>query len=219
MMVRHRGLLAPPRRFSSVPERFQDFCHFQGIPKAEGYAFQNSLSHIGPGGVHAHADEHGADVRIIVWGAFSHQIGEEKHLIFSRFTDLRLFRRIVIGVQDVFRPPFIAGGGAEHTAHQMVMPVCVGEGMQRIVTVHAEGIAGNKDGAGGAKGNIAAGISHRSGAHSCRRVVAGAGDYFYFRREGQLRGDVRAQSSGYLIAFVQSWQLIFCDVTQIQHFL
>ena len=58
----------------------------------------------------------------------------------------RLFRGVLPGADDFLHPPLVAGGGGEHTAHQVVIPIRVGEGMQGVVAVHAEGFAGNKDG-------------------------------------------------------------------------
>ena len=59
-------------------------------------------------------------------------------MIFSKLFDLTLFTAEILRFQDILHPPFITGSGAQHTAHQMIMPVRMRKGMQCIIFIHAE---------------------------------------------------------------------------------
>ena len=59
----------------------------------------------------------------------------------------RLFRCKFAGFQNFLHPPFVAACGGEHTAHQMVMPVSVGEGVEGIVRIYPKCFTGNEDSA------------------------------------------------------------------------
>ena len=62
------------------------------------------------------------------------------------FRDAGLFPGVILCPQDLVHPPLVAGRGRKHAAHQVVVAVRVGKGMQRVVPVHTEAAAGNKDG-------------------------------------------------------------------------
>ncbi len=56
-----------------------------------------------------------------------------------------LFCRIIFCLKDFIHPPFIAGCGAEHAAHQMILPICMRKSMQCIVLIYSEFFTGDKD--------------------------------------------------------------------------
>ena len=60
------------------------------------------------------------------------------------FLDGRLLRAMVGSAKDFFQQPFVAAGGTEHTAHQMVTAIRVSKGMEGIGAVHAEIPGGDK---------------------------------------------------------------------------
>ena len=73
--------------------------------------------------------------------AFPHQIRQIEHLILPKLRDIRLLRREILRLQDIFIPPFVAGRRAQHTPHKMIMPIRMGEGMQRVILVYTERLA------------------------------------------------------------------------------
>ena len=109
----------------------------------------------------------------------THQIRQEVNVIFAKLRDRRLLCPIVLRADDLVHPPLIAGRRTQHAAHQMVMSVRMGKGMQRIIFIHCKLIGGNKDRSARSKGNIALTVSNCSGSHCCRSIISCTGNYFY----------------------------------------
>src|SRR5699024_6220469 len=103
----------------------QRFCNLKGVPDSEGYTFQNCLSHICSGAVHGQSDKGSSGIRIIVRRPLSHEIRQEEDVILSQLLNLCLFSTVVLCADDLVHPPFIAGSCTQHTAHQMIVTVCV----------------------------------------------------------------------------------------------
>ena len=153
--------------------------------------------------------------------ALSHQIGQEEYVILSKllYLDVLLLAAVILCAQYFVHPPFIAGRRAEHTAHQMVVSVRVGEGMKGVVLIHAEFLAGNENRARGSKGNIAGPVSDGSRSHGCRRVVPGSRRDFYVLRQAEPFCKLRLQSADRLIALKNLRQLVFLHAADFHHFL
>ena len=88
----------------------------------------------GSRGVHAHANEGSAGIRIVVGRTLAHQIRKEEHMIFSKLRDLLLLclhNRFVPMISSIHH--LLQEAAAEHTAHQMIFAIRVGKGMKGIV--------------------------------------------------------------------------------------
>ena len=72
-------------------------------------------------------------------------------MIFSKLRDILLLACIILRSDDLVHPPLVAGSSTEHAAHEMIFAVRMGEGMKRIVAVHAEILAGYENGSGGSE--------------------------------------------------------------------
>ena len=141
-------------------------------------------------------------------------------MVFSQLVsgDGSLFFTVPVRMVDVLHQPLVAGGGAEHAAHQMIPAVGMSKGMQGVVFIHPEGIGGNENRAGGTQGNVAASPAHHAGAHGSGGVVprsgadpAGIGNPQRFCHLGSYR------THG-LVAFIEPGHLVFPDTADRQHF-
>ena len=63
----------------------------------------------------------------------------------AQLPDLSLSSCIVLRSENIVHPPFVAGSGAEHAAHQMIPPIRMGESVKRIVIVHAKAFGRNEN--------------------------------------------------------------------------
>ena len=117
---------------------------------------------------------------------FSHEIGQEIHVILSEIFNARLLRPILFGSDDIVHPPLIAGSGAEHASHEMIMTVRVGEGVQRVMLIHPEVPTGDEDRSGGSERNIALSVPYGAGTHRSRGVIPRAGGHRHMIRQTQL---------------------------------
>ena len=153
--------------------------------------------------------------------SFSHQVGQEEYVILSKlfYLDVLLLAAVIFCTQYFVHPPLIAGRRAEHTAHQMVVPVRVGEGMKGVVLIHTEFLAGNENRARGPKGYVAGPVSDSSCSHSCRRIVPGSRRDFYVLRQAELFCKLRLQGTDRLIALKNLRQLAFLHAADFHHFL
>ena len=157
--------------------------NFKGIADGKGYTFQNSLRHVGSRGIHCHTNERAAGVRIVVGRALSHEIGQEKDMVFAKLCDVLLLACIILCSDDLVHPPLVAGSCAEHAAHKVIFAVCMGESVKRIVAVYAELFTGNENGSGGSEGNIALAIADCSGSNSRCCIVSGSRSHFDVLRQ------------------------------------
>ena len=85
----------------------------------------------------------------------------------------QLLPSIILCLENIIHQPFVAACCRQHTAHQMIPAVRMGKAMQGIVCIHTKGLRGNKNGTGGAKGNVAGTVTHRSSSHCCCRIITG----------------------------------------------
>lgn len=189
----------------------QAFRHLKGIADGKRNALQHGLRHVGAGGVHGHADECGAGVCVVDGAALSHQVGQEEHVVFAQLLrgDLPFLALIVRGADDLILPPFVAGRGREHAAHQMPAAVRVGKGVQAVGGVHAEFARRDEDGARGAQGDVAVAVAHRARTHGGRRVVAGTGAHHNALGQAQCRRSLRQQRADGGKTLVQARHLRF----------
>ena len=138
-------------------------------------------------------------------------------MILAQLPDGFLLSGIVFRPDDPVHPPFVAGRGAQHTAHQMIMSVCVREGMQGVVSVHTEFFRGDKDRAAGPQRNVAHAVSHGTGPHGCRRIISGSCHDLCRLRNLQLCRNLRQHRTDRLVGFVDPRQLFLADAADIQH--
>ncbi len=195
------------------------FRHLQRIPKRKSNALKYCLGHIRSGGVHGHPYKSSPCVRIIMRGTLSHQIREKIYMVFAQLLNALLLPGIVFRPDNILHPPLIAGRRAEHTAHQMIVAVRMGERMERIESVHTEFFGGNKNRSAGAQGNIAHSFAHGSGSHRRRRVIPGASRHLNGGRNAKLRRDVLLHRSHTLVALEKLRQHFLADAADIAHFL
>ena len=146
-----------------------------------------------------------------------HQIGKKIYLIFPQFFYSFLFFLIVLRGKNFIHPPFIAGGSAEHTAHQMIMTVRMSERMQRIVRIHSKVFRRNKDCSTGSQRNITSIIPHSSRTHCRCCIISGSGGDLYLGRKSQRFRQLRFQSSYRLITFIKIRKLISGNPGNIHH--
>ena len=66
-------------------------------------------------------------------------------MVFTKLCDSLLFCRIILCADDLIHPPFITACCRKHTAHQMIMAVCMCKCVQRIVLIYTEFLRGDKD--------------------------------------------------------------------------
>ena len=130
-----------------------------------------------------------------------------------------LFRVVVCGFENVLHEPFIAGGCAEHTAHQVVAAVGMGKGVERVIPVDAEFLRGDEYGAGGAQADVAAARAHNAGSHSGRGIVSCAGTDSHGFGNAKKLGDLRLHGADTFIAFEELRHLSFRDAADGEHFL
>ena len=130
----------------------------------------------------------------------------------------RLLGGIIRGLEDVLHKPFVAGGGGEHTAHQVIPPVGMGKGVESMVGVHPEMVRRDEDGAGGAQGDVAAALPYRSGAHGSGGIVSSSGSHPNRLRQAQFLGHLWQEGPHSLVALIQAGHLAFLQSTQGQHF-
>ena len=100
----------------------------------------------------------------------------------------------------------------------MVIPVRVVEGMQRVIPVHKELSAGNKNGPGGPQREITLSVSHSSRSYSRSSVIPCSGSHNHRKRQAQLPGDFAFDRSYLLIALIQLGQLFPRYAAQLHHF-
>ena len=153
--------------------------YLQRISQTKSNTFQDCLGHFLSCCIHRHADEHGSCVRIIVGRTLTHQIRKKIDMIIPQLRNSRLLRAIIFGFQNFFIPPFIAGCRTEHAAHQVVMTIRMGKGMQCIVFIHTEMLTGNENCSGSPQRNIAFAFSHCTCSHCRCCIIAGTGNNFY----------------------------------------
>ena len=97
------------------------------------------------------------------------------------------------------------------------MAVGMGEGVQGVVGVHAEFVAGDENGAAGAQADVAAAVLDGAGAHSRGGVVARARDHLHIFRQAPGLGGLGGQIAHHLIALIEPGQLAFAHAADIQH--
>ena len=140
-------------------------------------------------------------------------------MIFTQFRNSRLLRAIIFGFQNFFIPPFIAGCRTEHAAHQVIMTIRMGKGMQRIVFIHTKMLTGNENCSGSPQRNIAFAFSHCTCSHCRCCIIAGTGNNFYIFRKAQFLCDFLFQCTHHFIALIKLWQHFSCNTADIKHFL
>ena len=91
------------------------------------------------------------------------------------------------------------------------------EGMQCIVFVNAEVFAGDEDGSGSSKGDVALSITNSSCSDCCCRIVACSCYDFDVCRESEFFCNFWFQCSDNFPAFVQFRKLFFLNVADLHH--
>ena len=196
----------------------EGFCNFKGIPQGKGNALEHRLRHVRAARIHRHSNKGASRIRIIMRRTLTHQIRQEVNVIFAKLRDRRLLCPIVLRADDLVHPPLIAGRRAQHTAHQMVMSIRMGKGMQRIIFIHCKLIGGNKDRSARSERNIALTVSNCSGSHCCRRVIPCTCCYLYGFRQTEVLRDFGEQRADCLIAFIDLCKLFFMNTADLTHF-
>ena len=140
-------------------------------------------------------------------------------MILAKPGDWLLFLRIFIGADDVLHPPLVAGCRAEHTAHQMIVAVRMGKGMQGIEFIHSELLGGDKNGSTGTKGNVTHTLSNCACSHRCCRIITGACRHLDGCGNAEFLCDFFFHRTHTFIAFKQLWQHIHTDAADLTHFL
>ncbi len=129
----------------------------------------------------------------------------------------RLLPRVVLCAHNLLHPPFVTGGGAEHAPHQVPAAVCMGKGVQGIVSVHPEFSGGDKNSAAGAQGDIALPLSHRACAHRGGGIVPGSRRHQDALRNSQLRRSLGQHPAHRLKALKTPGQLLLPDAADLTH--
>ncbi len=130
-----------------------------------------------------------------------------------------LLGAVLLRADDVVHPPFIAGSRTQHTAHQMIMTVRMGEGMKGIELIHAKLVGGNEYGAAGAKRDIAHPVSHGTRAHSRSRIVAAARRNLNSFGNPQFLCNLGKHCPNGFVALKNFGKLFFPDAADFAHFL
>ena len=93
----------------------------------------------------------------------------------------------------------------------------MGEGVQSVVGVHPEVVAGDKQGTRGAQRDVASPRAHGSGAHCGRGVVSRSCAHHYVLGQAQLLGHLGQQGAYRLIALKELGHLALSDAADVQH--
>ncbi len=140
-------------------------------------------------------------------------------MVLPQLLDGLLLCGVVLRPDDFVHPPFVAAGRAEHAAHEVIAPIGVGKGVQRVVAVHPELLRGDEDGAAGAQGDVAHIVPHCACPHGCRGIVPGPCRHFDGCGDAQLLCRLGKQGANGLIALIAFRQLGHLDAADIAHLL
>ena len=151
--------------------------------------------------------------------ALPHQVGQIVHVVPPQPLggDLRLLALVVPAAQDLLLPPLVAGSRREDTPHKVITPAGMGKGVQGVLPVHPEGIAGDEHRAGGAQGDIAAPAAYRAAAHGGGGVVPRSRAHGHVRPQAQPGGGLRQERPHGLPALIQPGELRLRHAADVQH--
>ena len=133
--------------------------------------------------------------------------------------DGNLLSSIVAGFENLVHQPLVAGSGAQHAAHEIPAAVGMGKGMEGIVGINTKLPGGNKHGAGGAQADIAAALSHDTGADGSGSIVACAGSHLHGSGNAQFFCHLGHDGADAVIAFKELRHLGFLHTADGEHFL
>ena len=112
-------------------------------------------------------------------------------MVFTKLCNTFLLTGKVLCADDLFHPPFIAGCSGKHTAHQMIMAVCMCKGMQCIILIYTKLLAGNKYRTTGSQRNRTLTVANCACTDSTGCIIARTGCDLYSILHTELFGQLR----------------------------